>query len=64
MCGSAVPHSYRSVPATGPQIAALPYADAASEPDNLTLQEVNLFEPQLPGEYCHVCFSTEAEPHS
>jgi hypothetical protein len=47
----------------GPQIAALPYADAASAPDNVTLPEVNLFGPQLPGEYYYVCFSTKAEPH-
>ena len=46
-----------------PQIAALHYADAASAPDNVTLPEVNLFEPQLPREYYYVCFSTKAEPH-
>ena len=47
----------------GPQTAALPCADAASAQDDVTLPEVNLFEPQLPGEYYYVCFSTKAEPH-
>jgi hypothetical protein len=47
----------------GPQIAALPSADAASAPDNVTRPEVNVFEPQPPGQdYC-ACFSSEAEPH-
>jgi hypothetical protein len=48
----------------GSQIAALPSADAALAPDNVTLPEVNLFGPQLPGEYSYVCFSTKAEPHA
>jgi hypothetical protein len=47
----------------GPQFAALPSADAASAPDNVTLPEVNIFGPQPPGEHSCVCFSTEAEPH-
>ena len=34
----------------GPQIAASHSADAASAPDSVTRPEVNLFEPQLPGE--------------
>ena len=47
----------------GPQIAALPSADAVSGPNNVTRPEVNVSEPQPPGQdYC-VCFSTEAEPH-
>jgi hypothetical protein len=47
----------------GHQTAALPCADAASAPDDATLSVVNLFGPQLPGEYYPVCFSTNAEPH-
>jgi hypothetical protein len=47
----------------GPQVAALPSADAASVPDSVTLPEVNVFGPQPPGQYYRVCFSTEAEPH-
>ena len=46
----------------GPQIAALPSADAASAPDNVTRPEVNVFELQPPGQdYC-ACFSSEEEP--
>ena len=48
----------------GPQIAALRSGDAESAPDNVTLPEINLFGPQLPGEYYYVCFSTKAEPHA
>jgi hypothetical protein len=35
----------------GPQIAALPSADAGSAPDNVTRPEVNVFGPQPPGQY-------------
>jgi hypothetical protein len=47
----------------GPQTAALPSADAASAPDNVTRPEVNLFGPQLPGENYCVCFSIKPGPH-
>jgi hypothetical protein len=47
----------------GSQIAALPSADAAAAPDSVTRPEVNVFEPQAPGQDHCACFSSEAEPH-